>query len=135
MGTSAAVIVHVGLFDEDTRLRTAEDGEWSYRALRAGIPIIYAPDVTVQHFGWRDEGKRSEQYKDYARSHGGFYGKYLRKGDWFIALRAMLHHLRALHRWLRGLIIGDQELVVYGRAYFINLLPGIIAGLQRDNTQ
>jgi len=132
MGTSLAVIKRVGLFDEDTRLRTSEDGEWSYRALRAGVPIIYAPEVAVKHFGWRDNSQRAVQYKAYARSHGGFYGKYLRKGDWFIALRAIVHHYRALRRWLRGLLTGDEELALYGWAYFTGLLPGIIAGMRRD---
>jgi GT2 family glycosyltransferase len=130
MGTSMAVMEQVGLFDEDSRLRTVEDGEWAYRALRTGVPIIYVPDVVVQHYGWRNESERDVQYKDYARSHGGFYGKYLRKGDWFIALRAVIHLGRALRRWLRGLVSGDQELVLNGRAYVMGLLPGIIAGLR-----
>jgi GT2 family glycosyltransferase len=109
---------------------TAEDADWAYRALRAGVPIIYVPEAVVKHFGWRDESKRMVMYKDYARSHGGFYGKHLRKGDWFIALRAVIHHLRALRRWMRGVVFGDREMVLIGRAYFTGLLPGIIAGLR-----
>jgi GT2 family glycosyltransferase len=131
MGTSIEVVQRVGLFDEHVSLATAEDGEWSYRALRSGIPIIYAPEVAVRHFGWRDEAKRAVQYQGYARSHGGFYGKYLRQGDWFIALRVVVHHYRALRRWIRGSLTGDQEAVLYGRAYFTGLLPGIIAGWRR----
>jgi GT2 family glycosyltransferase len=133
MGTSMAVINRVGYFDEDPLLRTAEDGEWAYRALKAGVPIIYAPDVAVKHFGWRDETKRGVQYQEYARSHGGFYGKYIRKGDWFIALRALFHHIRALRRWLRGTVTGNEELALYGRAYFTGLLPGIIASMKGDH--
>jgi hypothetical protein len=132
LGTSMWVIDRVGPFDEDTRLRTAEDAEWSYRVLRAGVPIIYAPEVVVRHCGWRDEGERASQYKDYARSHGGFYGKYLRRGDWFIALRIVVHYGRALRRCLRGVMSGDRELALCGWSYFTGLLPGIIAGLQRD---
>jgi GT2 family glycosyltransferase len=113
-------------------LRTAEDAEWAYRALRAGVPIIYAPEVVVRHFGWRDDDKRLVQYRDYARSHGGFYGKYLRQGDWFIALRAVMHHGRALRRWVRGVMTGNQELALYGWSYLTGLLPGIIAGLKQD---
>jgi GT2 family glycosyltransferase len=133
MGTSMTVIEQVGFFDEDPNLRTAEDGEWAYRALRAGVPIIYAPEVSVRHFGWRDETTRSIQYQEYARSHGGFYGKYLRKGDWFIALRAILHHIRAFRRWVIGTAIGNDELALYGRAYLTGLLPGIVAGLKKDS--
>lgn len=132
MGTSMSVINRVGHFDEDARLRTAEDGEWAYRALRLGVPVVYAPQVIVQHFGWRDEQGRSNQYRKYARSHGGFYGKYLRQGDWFIALRMMIHYVRALKRWLTGLLTGDQELAMNGWCYLTGLLPGIISGMKRD---
>ena len=132
MGTSMSVIDRIGFFDENPCLRTAEDAEWAYRALRAGVPIIYAPEVAVQHFGWRDEGKRFTQYKDYARSHGGFYGKYLRQGDGFIALRAILHHGRALRWCVRGVMTGNQELALYGWYYLTGLVPGIIAGMRRD---
>jgi len=131
MGTSLAVIERVGLFDEDPSVRTAEDAEFAYRSLRAGIPIIYTPDAGVHHFGWRDEGQRTNQYASYARSHGGFYGKYLRQGDWFIAIRTLLHYLRASRRWLRGTIRRDDEMAAVGRAYVTNLFPGIIAGLKR----
>jgi GT2 family glycosyltransferase len=132
MATSMAVFERVGLFDEHPSLRTSEDGEWSYRALRGGAYIVYAPEVGVRHFGWRDESKRASQYRDYARSHGGFYGKYLRRGDWFIAMRALLHHLRALRHLFRGIVTGDQELKLIGRAYLTGIVPGIIAGMRRE---
>ena len=132
MGTSSDVIKIVGFFDEDPRLRCAEDGEWAYRALRSGVPIVYAPEVSVQHYSWRDSNQRISQYQTYARSHGAFYGKYLRKGDWFIGLRAVIHHLRAIRRWLLGFISGNAEMALIGRSYAIGLLPGIIAGLGKD---
>jgi GT2 family glycosyltransferase len=130
MGTSMAVIRQVGLFDESPRLRTAEDAEWSYRALRKGIPILFAPQVSVQHFGWRDEAGRVEQYRSYARSHGGFYGKYIRRGDLFILARAFIHHFRALRWWMRGKTSGDPNLASQGKAYLTGLLPGMIAGFR-----
>jgi GT2 family glycosyltransferase len=132
LGTSLAVIDVVGSYDEDPRLYTAEDGEWAYRALRAGIPIIYAPEVCVVHYGWRDLNQRHEQYRNYAYSHGGFYGKYIRKGDWFIALRAIVHYLRTSRRYLKGLLNGDRELMLYSQAYLAGLLPGIIAGIRQE---
>ena len=135
MGTSLDVLNKIGLLDEDPRVRTAEDGEFAYRALRAGVPIIYAPDVALRHFGWRDEDQRSDQYRDYAISHGGFYGKYLRKGDWFIALRAAAHHLRASRRWIKGTLQGDLEARQYAQAYLAGLVPGIVAGMREDNRQ
>jgi len=132
MGASRAVIEKVGLFDEDPRLRTAEDAEWSYRALRKGVPIIYAPEVRVRHLGWRDPSRRAEQYRDYARSHGGFYGKYIRKGDMFILIRALVHHYRAARWWVYGNARGNAELAMLGKAYFTGLLPGIVAGFRSN---
>ncbi len=131
MGTSRTVLERVGLFDEDPRLATAEDGEWAYRALRAGIPIVYAPEIAVSHVGWRSEGERLAQYRSYARSHGGFYGKYLRRGDLFIAARAAVHLARSLRRWVMGRWRGEDELAMLGRAYFLGLPRGMVAGMRR----
>lgn len=132
MGTSLDVFRKVGLFEEDPVMATAEDAEWAYRALRKGISIRYEPDVVLAHFGWRDQSKRSQQYRHYALSHGGFYGKYLRHRDLFILARAAGHFFRALRRWLRGKLNGDAELALLGRAYCTNLLPGILAGLRSN---
>jgi GT2 family glycosyltransferase len=128
MGAPLAVFKEVGLFDEDPAMSTAEDAEWSYRALRKGIAIMYDPDVVVWHYGWRDVEKRAEQYYRYALSHGGFFGKYLRRGDLFILLRAVLHFMRALRRWLFGRVQKNPELALNGRAYCLGLFPGIRAG-------
>jgi GT2 family glycosyltransferase len=130
MGVSMSVVNRVGLFDEDPCMKTAEDAEWSYRALRKGVPIIYEPAVGVKHFGWRDPAKISEQYRQYARSHGGFYGKYIRKGDFFIFLRAIAHYFRALRRWVRGAVTHNAELALVGREYFLGLFPGIVEGFR-----
>jgi mycofactocin glycosyltransferase len=134
MGASLDIFRKVGLFDEDPVMATAEDAELAYRALRNGVSIRYEPDVVLAHFGWRDSGKRVEQYRDYALSHGGFYGKYLRRGDMFILARAAGHFGRALRRWVGGIIAGNIELATLGKAYSLNLLPGIRAGM-RSNMQ
>jgi GT2 family glycosyltransferase len=128
MAMAAAVARAVGPFDEDACLRTAEDAEFAYRALRAGIAIIYAPDVVVSHLGWRDAPEREAQYRSYGYSLGGFYGKYLRRGDGFMALRIGIHLLRSSRRWLTGVMLGDRERARNGRAYVAGLLPGVIAG-------
>ena len=130
MGTSLDIFRKVGLFEEDPVMATAEDAEWAYRALRKGISIRYEPDVVLAHFGWRDTGKRAEQYRDYALSHGGFYGKYLRRGDLFMLARAAGHFARAVRRWVRGIVARDPELAMLGKAYSLNLLPGIRAGMR-----
>jgi GT2 family glycosyltransferase len=130
MGTSLDVFRKVGLFEEDPVMATAEDAEWAYRALRKGLPIHYDPNVRLWHYGWRDKGERIDQYRHYALSHGGFYGKYLRKGDLFILMRALVHFARAFRRWMAGLISGNTERAVNGKAYCLGLLPGIAAGMR-----
>jgi GT2 family glycosyltransferase len=133
MAISTGVARRIGPFDEDACLRTAEDAEYAYRALRAGVPIRYAPELVVTHLGWRRAAERAEQYRSYARSHGGFYGKYLRHGDAFIALRAACHWLRSLRRWSTAALRGDADRAEFGRAYALGLLPGILAGWRGGN--
>lgn len=129
-GIPLEVLGSVGLFDEDPCMRYAEDGEWAYRTLRAGVPIAYVPSVVVTHVGWRDAGERLTQYRGYARSHAAFFGKYLRRGDAFIVLRSCVHLARALKRWLGGVLARDDELAANGRAYALQFLPGLLEGLR-----
>jgi GT2 family glycosyltransferase len=128
MAVSKNTANRIGGLDEDPCLRTAEDAEYAYRALRAGVAIRYAPEVAVTHLGWRDDTSRAHQYDDYARSHGGFYGKYMRRGDAFIALRALLHWGRALRRWILATLTGDRERARSTRAYVLGIFPGVRAG-------
>lgn len=135
MGVALAVMNRVGLLDEDPVVRCSEDGEWAYRALRAGVSIKYAPNVVVYHYGWRNLQERQDQYRVYAISHGGFYGKYLRKRDWFIALRVIVHFLRESRRFLRGILTRNHEEIRMSRAYLRWLGPGIWAGIKSKNNQ
>jgi GT2 family glycosyltransferase len=130
LGMSTDIARRIGPFAEDPSMRTAEDAEFAYRALRRGVPIVYAPELVVEHLGWRDEAAREDQYRDYARSHGGFYGWYLRRGDLFIAARAAVHLLRSARRWAVGSWRGDLEAARNGKAYVLNLWPGLVAGFR-----
>jgi GT2 family glycosyltransferase len=130
MGCATKLFERVGLFDESDFLRSAEDNDWSYRALRMGIRIIYAPDVIVKHLDWRNESQLTATYRAYAFSQGGFYGKHLRRGDLFIAFRIVIAHLRGIRRWLNGIMTSSSELKISGRAFMTELLPGIIAGIR-----
>jgi GT2 family glycosyltransferase len=130
MAAAATSVRKVGPFDEAPWLHAAaEDLDWAYRALKGGVPIVYAPDVVVQHFGWRDATERKERYGEYARSHGYFYGKHLRRGDWRIGLRVLIHHLRAVRTLMKGAVTRDEEKVEVARAYLTGLAPGIRAGI------
>lgn len=128
MGAARKVLVELGLLDEDPCVATAEDAELAYRALRAGVPLIYEPAAGVAHVDWRDGEERARQYDSYARSHGGFYGKQLRRGDLFIATRMAIHLVRAVRRWMTGTLTKDPDLARNGRAYTLRLLGGAWAG-------
>jgi len=128
MGMSLEAAHKVGPFSEEPAMRHAEDTEFAYRALRAGVPIVYAPEVAVRHLGWRDEAAREDRYRNYARSHSAFFGKYLRQGDGFMILRMLVHLFRSLRRWLAGTLRGDLESARNGKAYVTELLPGLLAG-------
>jgi GT2 family glycosyltransferase len=128
LGMSLDVARRIGPFNEDPCMRAAEDTEYAYRTLRSGVPIVYAPEVVVQHVGWRDAVEREGRYRSYALSQGGFFGWYLRRGDVFIGVRAVLHLLRALRRWLIGALRGDVDVASNGRAYAVNLWPGLRQG-------
>ncbi|MEX2150374.1 MAG: glycosyltransferase [Steroidobacteraceae bacterium] len=128
MGMPLTVPGRIGSFSEDALMRFAEDTEFAYRALRAQVPIVYAPEAVVRHLGWRDGSEREQQYRNYARSHSVFFGRQLRKGDGFICLRASVHLLRATRRWLSGALRGDAETAAHGKAYVTEFLPGLRAG-------
>jgi GT2 family glycosyltransferase len=130
LGVAVDVFRRVGLFDEDPLIAFSEDGEWAYRALKAGVSVAYIPDAVVTHLGWRDENQRSSQYANYARSHAAFFGKRIRRFDAFIVLRALIHLLRSARRWVRGRATGDTEQATYAAAYLRQFVPGIVAGLQ-----
>jgi GT2 family glycosyltransferase len=128
MGAAQELLVRLGLLDEDPCVATAEDAELAYRALRRGVALIYEPEAGVAHVDWRRGEERAAQYDSYAYSCGGLYGKYLRRGDLFIAARMGLQMLRALRHWLKGSLRRDRDLARVGRAYSLRLLSGAING-------
>lgn len=131
MGLAVSIVERIGPMDEHPSVRYAEDAEWSYRALRARVPIAYAPDVRVAHIAWRDRAQMRDTYRRYARSQGGFYGHYLHQGDRFIARRVAFELLRAPWLAVRGLATGNRDLADMGRAYLTQLVPGLIDGWRR----
>jgi GT2 family glycosyltransferase len=123
----------VGFLDEHPSLRLAgEDNEWAYRALGAGVPIVYDPEVVVAHLARHDRGALGPLYRRYARGQGSFYGKYLRRGDRFILGRATRDLVRAPWLLLRGVATGNRDLIAMGTGEITGLLPGILSGLRND---
>lgn len=131
MGMALRTAQSIGPIDEDPLFSAAaEDNDWGYRALRAGFPIVYAPEVIIYHLDWRDRSELAALYRDYAWSKGAFFGKYLRKGDGFIALRTLLYFYRGARMWVRGTLRHDYNLTVEGHARMVYLLPGLVAGIR-----
>ena len=127
------LLQRVGAFDEHRSLLTAgEDNDWAYRALSAGIPMVYDPSVTVGHLARFTRSDLLALYRRYARGQGAFYGKYLRRGDGFIARRALRDLLRAPWLLLRGLATANVELIAMGTGEVTGLPRGILAGLRND---
>jgi GT2 family glycosyltransferase len=136
MAFPLGVARRLGSFDEHPSLRFAgEDNEWAYRALRAGVPIVYEPGVVVCHVAWQDERRRTEVYRRYARGQGAFYGKYVRAGDGFILRRAGHDLVRAPWWTIRGLVAGNRDLLAMGLGAMRGLVPGFVQGLRNDGSR
>jgi GT2 family glycosyltransferase len=132
MGFPMLVVRRIGYLDEHPSLRYAgEDNDWAYRALRAGVPIVYDPTVAVAHLAWQSQAALPAIYRRYARGQGSFYGKHLRRGDRFIGRRAIRDVVRGPWLLLRGVVSRNRELTAMGRGEVTGLLPGILAGLRR----
>jgi glycosyltransferase involved in cell wall biosynthesis len=133
MGFPIRLLERVGAFDEHRSLLTAgEDNDWAYRALRAGIPVVYDPTIVVGHLARFTPADLPALYRRYARGQGAFYGKHLRQGDGFIARRALRDLLRAPWLLLRGLMSRNVELIAMGKGEVSGLPGGILAGLRND---
>jgi GT2 family glycosyltransferase len=131
MAFSLRVLERVGYLDEHPSLRLAgEDNEWAYRALRAGVPIVYDPDAVVAHLAW--QGAEALRY---ARGQGAFYGKYLRRADLFIAGRVVRDVVRAPWRVLRGALTRNADLLAMGLGGVAGLPAGLFAGLRNAGDQ
>lgn len=125
------LVERIGWFDEHPSLATAgEDNDWAHRVLSAGLPIIYDPTIVVGHLARHRPEDVPELYRRYARGQGAFYGKWLRRGDLFIARRAIRDLVRAPWLLARGLTTRNPDLVAMGRGEIEGLLPGIFAGLR-----
>ncbi len=126
MGFSMAVARRIGPFDP--HLPAAEDNDWGYRALRAGIPIVYNPEMIVTHLDWRDKSQLMAVYRTYAWGQGAFYGKHLCRGDWSMLPRVAIHLWRGARAWAQGALRGDYERYADGATRLTRVLPGVLAG-------
>ena len=130
------LLERIGYFDEHPSLRLAgEDNEWAYRALRARVPIVYDPEVVVDHIAWQDPDRRISLYRRYARGQGSFYGKHLRRRDAFILRRTLRDLARAPWLVLRGAVSRNTDLLAMGLGELTGLPAGVLAGLRNAGEQ
>jgi GT2 family glycosyltransferase len=127
MALPIELALRVGPFDEDPRLRLAEDNDWSYRALRKGVPIVFRPEPRVTHIAWRSDAELVQTYRQYARSQGALYGKYIRRCDGFMAARAVLDFTRRGGARLHDLVARRDRGSRHGSSGALAL--GILDGL------
>jgi GT2 family glycosyltransferase len=133
MAFPTRLLSRIGFLDEHPSLWLAgEDNEWAYRALKAGVSIVYDPGVVVTHLAWQERNELRPLYRRYASGQGSFYGKYLRRGDPFIMKRAARDLMRAPWLLVRGVVTGNQDLIAMGAGEVTGLLPGILSGLRND---
>jgi glycosyltransferase involved in cell wall biosynthesis len=103
------VIDVIGAFDQNfgagTRIKAAEDSDFLYRAYKMGFRLVYSPDVLVYHNHGR---KTSEQVrilnKGYAIGRGGFYCKYILRGDQEIMKMALYEIFSLVKRSMKTLL-------------------------------
>jgi GT2 family glycosyltransferase len=125
------VFDRTGPFDEHPSLRVAgEDNEWAHRALRAGFPVVYDPEVVVFHLAWQERSELRAMFRRYARGQGAFYAKHLLRGDAFIYRRALRDLTRAPYLLVRGVVTKNQDLTAMGAGELLGLPAGIAAGMR-----
>lgn len=124
-------VLAFGGFDE--RLPTAaEDNDFCYRWLRAGLCLRYDPRLVVWHRDWRAPADLHDLYLRYAREQGRFYAKHLRMGDTQMvrfAATDLLGALRALVHAGKALATGTPpEISDADRGILRGTVPGMFQG-------
>ncbi len=106
MAFSRVAFKRIGFFDPrlgaGTRVMSAEDSDFLYRALKAGLKVVYSPDILVYHnHGRRTDLQVEKLMNGYALGRGAFYCKHVIQKDVFI-LKSAYWELRSLLRAATG---------------------------------
>jgi len=97
----------IGPFDEilggGGPLKSSQDFDLQYRAYLGGVTVLLQPEVTVDHYGVRNQAQWPATQRAYGIGDGAFYFKHVRCGDGFVLwlLVKRLTHMSisyALHR-------------------------------------
>ena len=123
-------VLALGGFDERFGPdEAAEDCDFCYRWLCAGLPLRFDPAMVVRHNDWRSKEDLERLFVRYARGSGAVYGKHLRRGDPHIARFLLNDFVAALHGKIR-LLRGRPSWTDPRQSILLGLLGGLIFGLR-----
>ena len=118
--------LRIGGFDEaigpGTSLGACEDGEFAYRALRAGYAVAHVPDAVVVHYGFRAASEGAHYAFETYRGIGGAFARHLRAGDLGAGV-VLAHHLGIIAREM------VRQSVRYRRPGGLSRLRGFVSGI------
>lgn len=126
----------VGPFDPmlgpGTLLHSCEDGDMTYRVLKAGFAVLNVPDAPVVHYGFRtwDEGK--QLMRGVGIGVAAAYLKHLRLGDIAVLPTFLLEWLRCIS-WRRLLLLRRQNGVARFLAYAQGIALSFRYSIDRDS--
>lgn len=110
------VLATVGLFDEllgaGGPLLSGADFDLTYRVLRAGFTVLYAPDIAVIHHGFRPWAEARRLVRNNGFGIGAVNMKHLRHGDLAI-LPTLMHDFIRTVSWPRVLTMRRHCGLVY----------------------
>ena len=131
MAFNRHLVLGAGGFDERPTLATAgEDNDLCYRWLRAGGTLLFEPDMVVWHHDWRTPEQLVATYRNYARSHGAFYGKHLATGDLYI-VKFLWWDAQSVVRSLRDAALRRRQRHTDPRRELLTGIPrGVLAGFR-----
>ena len=130
----ADVFGKLGGFDEHlgpgTRLRSAEDCDLVYRAMKRGIGMAYTPTAIVHHHLWRSNDAIASTECGYGIGLGAFIAGHARSGDVYavsLLPRLMVH--MGIRPVVRGMVRRDRTAFASGIRYLTRLPYGFLLGL------
>jgi GT2 family glycosyltransferase len=129
MAMQRLVVDEIGGFDPrlggGVRFAGAEDNDFCFRVLEAGMRILYVPEAAIYHRAWRRDSDYLPLRWSYGRGQGGYYAKHLSLRDRHM-LGRFLWELRHRMRRLPGRLVDDRRRGVGEIAYLAGLVSGVL---------
>ncbi len=130
MALHRSTLERIGLFDErlgpGSKYPAAEDNDFGYRVLAAGLEIEYVPEAILLHRAWRTSSEYFSLRWRYGLGKGGFYAKHLRADVGGLGPRAATDVWRRARRFPR-LALSHPRQAAADASY----VAGVAVGLAR----